>query len=84
MKAEILKLIPVAQVISGENVHETRTTKEIAAMLRISTAEAYKILCEMEAEGSSVKMGYRTKNGFEDIENSTRQTTSLTWQFYSK
>jgi Mn-dependent DtxR family transcriptional regulator len=58
----------------------TYSTKEIATKLNISTAKAYKLLSELEAKELVYKYGYKTKNGWEDVDGSKLKPNSLYWQ----
>ena len=80
---ELINKIGVSQIIDGRNIHEIVNTKEIAAILKITTSKAYAIMIEMEKNGSACKYGYKIKGGFEDANNSNLKTNSLYWQIYS-
>ncbi len=81
--AILKKKIPVAQKIDGVNSHEITTTKEVAAILGISTAKAFDVMVKLEKEGVAFRYGYRTKGGWEDADNSGLKSRSLGWSLYS-
>lgn len=74
--SEIKKLVP--------EYCDTITTKEIAKALGVSTQKAYALCCEAEKEGWLYKYGYKVRDGYEDVNNSTMRLTSLTWQNVSE
>jgi hypothetical protein len=80
----LVEKIPISQVIDGENSHEVMTTKEIAAILGMSTNDAYKYLMSL-GQDKAYKYGYKVKGGWQDIEaESNPKAQSVGWVIYSK
>lgn len=69
------KLRDIGMVSEGDNM----TTKEIASKLKISTQSAYKMMSDLEKQGNAYKVGYRTRDGWEDPSYSGLHTNSLSW-----
>ena len=63
---------------------ETFSTKEFAINNNITTKKAYNILCEFEKNDTICKYGYKTKFGWEDIDESNLKTNSIHWQICYK
>lgn len=61
----------------GEN--SSATTKQIAVGLKLTTAEAYKQCILLEKAGKLMKIGYRVKDGTEDVNYSNHHFNSLIW-----
>lgn len=80
----LVKKIGVSQKIDGENRHEVTTTKEIAAILGITTPQAFEVMTKIEKKGNAFRYGYRTKTGWEEADHSGLKTHSLGWQLSSK
>jgi len=59
---------------------ETFSTKEIGFKFNIPTTRAYKILSLLEQQNLINKYGYKTRDGWDDIEGSNLRPNSLHWQ----
>lgn len=68
------------KILSNFNEGDTFSTKELATFLSVSTKEAYSICTELEAGELLYKYGYRTKEGWEDVNQSNLKPNSLHWQ----
>ena len=55
------------------------STKDIADGLGMSTKKVYNFCIELESENKLSKVGYRVKDGWEDVEHSNHHFNSLTW-----
>jgi len=66
------------------NEGDTVSTKEYASLYGISTPKAYQILSKLEELGLVCKYGYKTRSGWEDIDESNLKPNSLHWQVNRK
>lgn len=71
---------PLDSLLAGLTENEVVTTREVASELKISTAQAYKLLSSAEQAEKVCKYGYRVKGGWEDPAHSNRKCDSLGWQ----
>lgn len=71
---------PLDSILSGLTENEVITTREVASELKISTAQAYKLLSAAEQSEKVCKYGYRVRGGWESPEHSNRRCDSLGWQ----
>lgn len=71
---------PLDSLLAGLTENEVITTREAAKALKISTAQAYKLLSTAEQAEKVCKYGYRVKGGWEDAAHSNRKCDSLGWQ----
>jgi hypothetical protein len=75
---ELLTIKNYITDIIGEG--ETFSTKEIGLKFNIPTTRAYKILSLLEQQNLINKYGYKTRDGWDDIEGSNLRPNSLYWQ----
>lgn len=71
---------PLDSLLGGLTENEVVTTREVASGLKISTAQAYKLLSAAEQAKKVCKYGYRAKGGWEYSAHSNRKCDSLGWQ----
>ena len=62
------------------NPQDTFSTKEFAEILKKSTSDTYKKCLQLEKLGIICKYGYKTKYGWEDVEQSKLRPNSIYWQ----
>ena len=74
--AEIQKYIKPFPYKKGD----TFSTKEYAILNNITTKKAYILLTNFEKNDVVCKYGYKTKFGWEDIDESNLKTNSIHWQ----
>lgn len=79
----LVEKVPIQEGRETHNIHEVKTTKEIAAILGVNTPKAFKIMSELEKEGKAFKYGYRVKGGWEDVNESNKNSQSVGWQIES-
>lgn len=71
---------PLDSLLADLTENEVITTREVANELKITTAQAYKLLSAAEQAEKVCKYGYRVKGGWEDPAHSNRKCDSLGWQ----
>ena len=76
----LLSELEEADIIDNEIRYYPESTKNIAKILGITTNQAYAFMSKLEKEGTAVKYGYKTKDGWEDASHSDLQSNSLYWQ----
>jgi hypothetical protein len=77
---QLLDGLEVSQIIDNRDIYHPENTKYIAQILSISTSQAYKFMIDLEKRGIASKYGYKTKDGWEDPQDSGLKPNSLYWQ----
>lgn len=80
IQSKAKQVSPLDALLDSLTENEVVTTREVASELKISTAQAYKLLSSAEQAEKVCKYGYRVKGGWEDPAHSNRKCDSLGWQ----